>query len=120
MTRTFCLAAGALLGWVTLFASLPALAKDKPTRFWNLTENTITELYFARAGTSVWSTNQCLNDKDKTVETDETVDLSAVPPGRYDIRFKDERGRACLVKNVAVKAHDAVSVREKELTDCTP
>lgn len=98
---------------------VPSSAKDKILQFWNLTENTLTELYFAPSGTGKWGENQCLNDKDKTVETDELVKLEHVSPGLYDIKFKDERGRICVVRHVQVTANDAVSIREKELKDCT-
>ncbi len=97
----------------------PSIAREKPIRFWNLTAETISELYMAPAGTGKFGPNQCLNDKDGTVETDEMLTVKDIMPGTYDLRLKDVSGRTCLVKSVKVKAHDNFSVHEKELTDCT-
>ncbi|MBX6320495.1 MAG: hypothetical protein IRY94_01585 [Rhodospirillaceae bacterium] len=90
-------------------------------RFWNLTANTITELYLAPAGTDQWGPNQTLNDDDKTVEADERLDLEGVTPGLYDVRFKDETGRSCEVRNVEVKGTGkyAFAIQEKQLKGCT-
>ena len=90
----------------------------KPTRFWNLTDNTITELMLAPAGTDKYGPNQTLNDKDKTVEHDERVKILDVPTGTYDIKLVDEKGRKCMVKNVAVKDGDIFSIEEKQLAGC--
>jgi hypothetical protein len=100
----------------------PALADDHDMKFWNLTANTVNELYMAPAGTSDWSANQCLNDaEDKTVEADERLELKGIPAGRYDVRIGDEKGRKCLIKNVAVKGTGkyAFSIAEKEMKGCT-
>ncbi len=110
-----------LAGLVAVFAgtTIPALAGEKPVQFWNLTEETISELYLAPVGTTHWSPNQCLNDKDGTVETDEMVTVKNIPPGQYDLKIKDVSGRTCVVKAVNIKAHAEFSVGEKELRNCT-
>jgi len=99
--------------------TLPALASEKPIRFWNLTAETIAELYLAPTGTSNFGPNQCLNDKDKTVETDEMLIVKDIKPGKYDLKIKDVSGRSCLIKSVTVKAHETFSLSEKDLKDCT-
>src|SRR5712691_10680757 len=70
-----------------------ALAEGRPTRFWNLTRYTISELYLAPAGTTNWGPNQCKNDKDGTVDPDERLPITGVPPGRYDVKLVDASGR---------------------------
>jgi predicted nucleic acid-binding Zn-ribbon protein len=96
-------------------------AAEKPMRFWNLTTVDIGELYLAPAGTDTWSTNQTLNDDNKSVEADERLEIRGIKPGKYDVRLKDLKGRSCLVKNVEVKSGGkyAFSIDDKELTDCT-
>jgi hypothetical protein len=96
-----------------------AYAAEKPIKFWNLTAETISELYLAPTGTQNFGANQCLNDKDGTVETDEMVVVKDVSPGKYDLKLKDVSGRSCLVKSVTVKAHENFSLSEKQLKDCT-
>ncbi len=104
---------------VAMQTAAPALGAQ-PMRFWNLTSATIDELYLAPAGTTTWGPNQCLNDNDKSVDSDERLKLSGVEPGRYDVKLHDEKGRTCIVKSVEVKGSGkyAFSIDEKELTDC--
>ena len=96
----------------------PALAKDKPTRFWNLTQHTVKNLQLSPAGKSDWGPNQCKNDRDGTVDHDERVNVTGVGPGRYDVRLADITGRSCIVKDVEVKAGAVFAIEEKQLTDC--
>jgi hypothetical protein len=96
-----------------------ALAQGKPTRFWNLTRNTISEFYLAPAGTANWGPNQCKNDKDGAVDSDERLRITEVPSGIYDAKIVDVTGRACIVRNVRVAAGGIFSIEEKDLTSCT-
>src|SRR5215475_10790040 len=103
---------------LALMASVAgALSVDRPSRFWNLTLHTISEFYLAPGGTTNWGENQCKNDKDGTVETDERLRITA-SPGTYDARLKDVTGRTCTVRNVKVDAGQVFSVEEKDLTSC--
>ena len=98
-----------------------ALAADKKgTRFWNLTSETQAEVSLAPAGTSVFGPNQCINDKDGTVETDEQLRITGVAPGIYDVRLRNIKGRICFARKVAVKADAIFSLQDKDLMDCTP
>ena len=63
--------------------SSPSFGEGRPIRFWNLTQHTISEFYLAPAGTTQWGPNQCKNDKDGTVDPDERLRITAVPPGTY-------------------------------------
>jgi hypothetical protein len=98
--------------------STVAQAEGRPTRFWNLTRNVISELYLAPAGTTNWGPNQCKNDKDGTVDPDERLRIVGVANGNYDAKLRDVSGRTCIVRNIAVKAGDIFSIEEKELTSC--
>ena len=96
-----------------------ALAADrKPTRFWNLTANTIVTLQMSPAGQQAWGRDQCENDRDHEVDHDERLRITDVEPGRYDVRFRDKTGRVCTVKNVEVKDGGIFSIEERELADC--
>jgi hypothetical protein len=112
--QKFCLVIVAL----AVTASM-ALAEGRPTRFWNLTRYTISELYLAPAGTTNWGPNQCKNDKDGTVDPDERLPITGVTPGSYDVKLVDTSGRTCLVRNVKVEAGQIFSIEERELTSCT-
>jgi hypothetical protein len=104
---------------LTCLAS-PALAAKKGMRFWNLTSETLAEVALAPAGSQTFGPNQCQNDKDGTVDFDEQLSIIGVAPGRYDIRTRDTKGRICLTRNVDVKANAIVSLRDKDLAECSP
>src|SRR5829696_2333468 len=89
--RTLQTCAGSLgLQMKRLFASAlvlactsPAIAQTDRIRFWNLTANTITRFYLAPAGTGKYGPDQCVNDRDGTVDHDERLRITGVTPGRY-------------------------------------
>jgi hypothetical protein len=95
-----------------------AYAADRPTRFWNLTHNTIREFQLAPAGTTAWGANQCENDKDSAVDFDERLPITGIQSGRYDARLKDASGRVCFARNIAIEAGRVFSIDEKDLVDC--
>jgi hypothetical protein len=105
-------------GAALTIAASSALAADRPTRFWNLTLHTISEFHLAPAGTTNWGDNQCKNDKDGTVDSDERLRITGTDPGIYDARLKDVTGRTCLVRNIKVEAGQIFSIEEKDLTSC--
>src|ERR1700740_1557598 len=96
-----------------------ASAQGRPARFWNLTQHTISEFYLAPAGTTKWGENQCKNDKDGTVDSDERLRITGIEPGRYDARLKDVSGRVCFARNIDIKAGDIFSIEERDLADCS-
>ena len=89
-------------------------------RFWNLTSSTIQEMRLAPAGTANWGPDQCKNDPDGAVDSDERLTLKDVVPGRYDVQLVDKKGRICTVHNVDVVAGKpyAFSIADKDLTEC--
>ena len=99
-------------------ATSTAAAADRPTRFWNLTLHTISDFRLAPAGTTRWGDNQCKNDKDGTVDSDERLRITNTPPGLYDATLKDTTGRSCLVRNIKVEAGEIFSIEERDLTSC--
>ena len=95
------------------------LAAERPMRFWNLTRRTISEFQLAPAGTAKWGENQCKNDKDGTVNSDERLRIAGIEPGHYDARLKDVSGRVCFARNLDIKAGDIFSLEERDLADCS-
>jgi hypothetical protein len=105
---------------IVLLAAGPASFAAERLRFWNLTKVTIAELYLAPVGTAEWGPNQCLNDPDKSVDSDERLTITGVEAGRYDAKLVDKKGRACIVPNVEVKSGRpyAFSISDSDLTNC--
>ena len=106
-----------ILAWLAAITD-GAAAQSRPTRFWNLTRNTISEFYLAPAGTSNWGSNQCKNDKDDTVDSDERLRIVGVPPGTYDAKITDVTGRTCIVRNIKIEVGAIFSIQEQDLTSC--
>src|SRR5436190_8197622 len=98
--------------------SAAALAAERPMRFWNLTRHTIKEFYLAPAGTTNWGANQCKNDRDGTVDANERLRITDTPPGVYDAKFKDVRGRTCMARNLKLEAGEIFSIEERDVTSC--
>jgi hypothetical protein len=90
----------------------------KGIRFWNLTDNTVKELYLSPAGKDEWGPNQCENDKDKEVDHRERLSISGIQAGRYDARLVDNKGRNCTVRNIQIKDASVFSIEEKQLKNC--
>jgi hypothetical protein len=107
-----------LLAVVVAAAASSAAAQNRPTRFWNLTRNTISEFYLAPAGTSNWGPNQCKNDKDGTVEHDERLRITNVSSGAYDAKFTDVTGRICTVRDIKIETGAIFTIEEKDLRSC--
>jgi hypothetical protein len=102
-----------------LSLSATRAADRKPTRFWNLTANTIVTLQMSPADQQAWGRDQCENDRDHEVDHDERLRITDIAPGRYDVRFKDKTGRVCVVKDIEVKDGDIFTIEEKELAGCS-
>ena len=62
--------------------------------------------------------DQCVNDRDGTVDHDERLRITGVTPGRYDAKFQDKKGRVCVVKNIDVKAGGIFSIEERQVSNC--
>jgi hypothetical protein len=101
-------------------SSVYAFSQNRPIRFWNLTRHTISEFYLAPQGTSNWGPNQCKNDKDGTVDSDERLRITGITPGVYDAKLADDSGRVCIVRNIKIETGEIFSIEEKDLTSCTP
>jgi hypothetical protein len=88
----------------------PALATGKPTRFWNLTSSTVTDLRLAPANTGKF---------DAEVDHDERLKVIGVETGQYDAKIKFSGGRVCAAKNLSIEAGEVFSVEDKDLVDCS-
>jgi hypothetical protein len=109
------------LAVLLLAAVCAATVGAERLRFWNLTAVTISKLYLAPAGTDKWGPDQCQNDPDGAVDSDERLSLKGIEPGRYDVKLTDKNGRTCIVRNVDVKGGRpyAFSIEENDLKGCS-
>ncbi|MBV8912663.1 MAG: hypothetical protein JOZ05_06450 [Acetobacteraceae bacterium] len=103
----------------SILAAQPLLAAE-PLRFWNLTNETVTSLRLAPAGTDQFGPEQCANDRDGQVDNDERLPLTGVTPGKYDVRIGFKRGRTCTVRGVELRGEGryAFSLDASDLAEC--
>lgn len=99
--------------------ALLSMAAAKETQFWNLTANTITKFQLSGPGKNDWGPDQTVNDSDQSVDHDERLKITDVATGVYDVKFKDQTGRRCIVPNVAIKQGSVFTIEEKNLSGCT-
>jgi hypothetical protein len=109
---------GAAMAFLGVIATAAPAQQPKPTRFWNLTLHTVTQLQMSPAGRNAWGPDQCKNDRDGTVDHDERLRITGVATGRYDVKLSDTTGRVCVVRNVDVADGVVFTIEEKQLTDC--
>jgi hypothetical protein len=117
--RQFEFAAALALAFAAAVAARPAIAAGKPTRFWNLTSATVTELRLAPAGTQEFGENLCLADKDQEVDHDERLKIAGVETGQYDAKVGFEDGRVCAAQKLSIEAGEVFSIEDKDLVDCS-
>ncbi len=101
-----------------LVLAFASAAAAKTTKFWNLTANTITSIELAPTGTDKFGPDLAKLDPDGSVDHDERMKLKDIADGTYDVRLKDDKGRICVVKGVAIKEGDVVTIEEKQLEGC--
>ena len=107
-----------IIALVVFFATAAGAADPKPMRFWNLTSQTVVDFRTAPPGTADWGPNQCVNDRDGTVDHDERLRITGIGPGRYDVKLTLKDGRVCTVRNIEIKDGAIFSIEDKDLTDC--
>jgi len=101
-----------------LSCAVPAIAAEKPTRFWNLTSTTVTELRLSPAGAEAFGENLCSIDKDGSVDHDERLNIAGVASGAYDTKITLSDGRVCRARNIVIEAGKVFSIEDKDLVDC--
>ena len=100
-------------------SSMAFAEASRPTRFWNLTRHTISELY-SGAGRHHQFRSQSVQERQGRHRRSGRAPADHRRRAReYDAKLKDVSGRSCLVRNVKVEAGEIFSIEEKELTSCT-
>jgi hypothetical protein len=105
-------------GLMCVFVVTSAHAGEKPIRFWNLTNETVTSIRLASSGTSEFGPDLAKIDADGEVDHDERLAIKNLSPGLYDASITFKSGRSCLVNKIDIEAGSVFSVEEKDLVSC--
>jgi hypothetical protein len=100
-----------------VLAAFGAGAAEKPTRFWNLTSQTVVSVRLSHAGSGEFGDNLAVGDPDG-IDHDERLKLPDLPSGQYDIALGFKGGRVCLARNITIVTGKVFSVEDKALTSC--
>ena len=105
---------------IAVFAGSVLFAEAAERFFmYNLTTATVfTSVQLAPAKTQDWGANQALNDKDKTVDPSERVEIKSVSHGQFDVRLIDSRGRACIIHGINLAEDASFAVHDSDLAGC--
>lgn len=96
----------------------PASAEEKFFAY-NLTTNKVfTGVYLAPAGSTQWSANQALNDKDKALDPSERLLIKGVTHGKFDLKLVDKKNITCIRRNVDLSKDSTFDIRDTDLTNC--
>jgi hypothetical protein len=106
------------LALLAIAFAIPTAVFAKDTQFWNLTPDTITSLQISPPGKSDWGPNQAENDSDKSVSPDERLKITGVQSGTYDVKFADQAGHVCVVRDVAIKEGKVFTFDKKTPKSC--
>ena len=103
-----------------LVVAASAHAADAPRaeRFfvYNLTTaSDLNGVYLAPVGTTDWSPNQALNDKDHQVEPTERLALKGIAHGLYDVRAVTTKGHECVKKSVDLTRETTFDIRDADM-----
>lgn len=109
-----------LIASVIIFNStLSAYAEDK-FFVYNLTTSKIfTGVYIAPAGSTNWSSNQALNDKDKSLDPSERLLIKGISHGKFDLKLVDKKDIICIQLNIDLSKEKTFDIRDTDLTHCT-
>lgn len=111
--------------WAALFALLTGLAGffpqavDAQNRYQLKIQNDsrydIYHLYVSSSEEEHWGPDQL---GDHVLESDTSYTLTDIVPGEYDIKFVDEDGDACVLRNVKIFQNTSWSLTTKWLARC--
>jgi hypothetical protein len=99
-------------------AGFQAAAADRFFLYNLTTSTTFTGVYLAPAGSGHWGSNQALNDKDKSVDPSERLQIKDIERGRFDAKIVDQKGRTCIRRGIDLGKDTTFDIRDADLADC--
>ncbi|UXI69962.1 hypothetical protein [Tahibacter amnicola] len=89
---------------------------DSQVTFQNNSDWAIDQLYFSRASSNHWGTDQLGKT---TVGSGDSFTLTQIPCGSYDVKLVDEDGDQCEITNVQLCAESHTwAISDKDLVKC--
>lgn len=109
-----------LIAGAVIFGSACSASAEDRFFVYNLTTSKIfTGVYLAPAGSTEWSTNQALNDKDKSLDPSERLLIKGISHGKFDLKLVDKKNVTCIQHNIDLSKEKTFDIRDVDLTHCT-
>ena len=100
---------------VAALACFPIVASAADVVFVNQSSWEIHEIYFSPANQKNWGEDHL--DKE-VLEKGDSLTLSGVTRGKWDVRVVDEDGDQCVLEEVQIDGADKWVITDKELLAC--
>ena len=95
-----------------------ALAADRFSGFNETASTEFTGVYLAPRGTSQWGPNQALNDKDKSWEPGERLQVKGASRDVFDLKVVDRAGHVCIKHGIDLTNDTTFDIRDADLNGC--
>jgi hypothetical protein len=96
-------------------AMVPTVALANEVVFVNKTSWNIEQIYFSPANSKKWGEDYL---DDEILSKGDSLTLTGVEKGKWDVRLVDEDGDECIVEGVMIKTSDRWVITDKDLLDC--
>lgn len=98
-----------------VLAGIPGFALAAKIVFVNQSSWAIHEIYFAPSSQTDWGDDHLGNE---ILETGDSLTLTGVNEGRWDVMLVDEGGYECIVEDVEIDASERVTLTDEDLAAC--
>jgi hypothetical protein len=96
-------------------AFIPSVALANKVVFVNKSSWDITEIYFSSAKSKNWGEDHL---EDEILANGESLTLTGVSKGKWDVRVVDEDGDECIIEDVAINSNDKWVIEDDDLLAC--
>ncbi|MGG4603431.1 hypothetical protein ACLPHM_01425 [Paenalcaligenes sp. Me131] len=94
---------------------LPLTASAAEVKFINQSSWDIYEIYFSPTNQDEWGEDYLGED---VLEHGDSLTLTDVAPGHWDVRLIDEDDDPCILKNVSITVDDTWAINDEDLLTC--
>ena len=94
---------------------LPGVALANKVVFVNQSSWDITHIYFSPSNAKKWGKDHLKNE---ILEQGDSLTLTGVSKGQWDVRVIDEDGDECILSDITINANDKWVIEDEDLLAC--
>lgn len=96
-------------------ALIPSFAFASQVVFVNQSSWELTHIYFAPSKSKDWGDDHL---EDETLAKGDSLTLTGVSKGKWDVRVIDEDGDECIISDVMINSNDKWVIKDDDLLAC--